>query len=409
MERRPSSFLTNCLSKFGASGSLRACALAAARTVIVLGLSARSVSAAPSPPNEPPSKRLSGGVHAFVISGSYPADPTSTEPQLDAKFKAAGDAFEAYLRQVIPTTELTEMVRLPGPSATKKEVEKILQRIRKIQDNSLIIFYFSGHGFRQGDLPKEAVPDAPDTRATCLALYGCDKAGKVSNCDDVSLPTSSIASVLDAKPNLNFMVFLDCCHSGAEVPLLRGSDQNSYAINNRGFFLASSSRDEVSRNCDFTDAVLRVWRDGKFDRSETLQSFVAKVSAAMNEGKPVASQLANRVLGNPALPLGLVGRDACVLFLQLSPAPAPSEYLLSIKPSSDKPFTIQPSPATTMLLLTVPREECALTIAGAFKPWEGSVNLTGRPYYPLQIALRGGGAMKPAPLSAQQAAMETDY
>lgn len=171
--------------------------------------------------------------------------------------------------------------------------------------------------------------------------------------------------------------------------------------------MAASTKDQLSYNCDFTKAVLKVWKDGSFDKSETLHSVVAKVTHTMNEGKPIPSQFAQNIVGNDSLPLGIISADLCVFFLQLDPSPAPPQYLVTI----DGPgvsVTTQPSPATTMLLLTVPRKECTVTIKGPFKQWKQRVNFTGKPYYPIKAEL--DGAWKgTTTLAQQQLAIEADY
>lgn len=371
-------------------------------------LCASCLAAAPEPSAEASPKRLSGKIYAFVVSGYYEApDPKSPAAKLNEVFKATGDEFVAHLRKTIPREAMAEdIVRLEGAGATRKALEDILERIRKIPDNSLVIFYFCGHGFRQGEKPASA-PGAADKRSTCLALAGCDPSGRIKNASDVSLSTSRIADAFDRTPNVNFMVFLDCCHAGMAVPFLPTSTTDPYNIQNRGFFMAASTRDQLSYNCDFTKAVLKVWKDGSFDKSETLHSVVAKVTNTMNEGKPTPLQIAQNIVGNDSLPLGIISADLCVFFLQLSPQPAPPQYFVTIDGPGGS-ATTQPSPATTMLLLTVPRKECTVTIKGPFKEWKQPVNFTGKPYYPIHIQLDGAWTKDTTTL-AQQQAIEADY
>ncbi|QJE97736.1 caspase family protein [Luteolibacter luteus] len=326
-----------------------------------------------------------GTAKAWIISPStYRRNARPDAPadeRLNQLFFDTGKSVALHLEGVVGAGNVEHW---HGAKASADNVRNLLANvIPQLPQNSLVIVYFCGHGFRGKGMAA--------TRLTSLALDGCDPCGEDPKSYNLSIPTSDLANAFYNNSTASFMIFLDCCHSGQDVPQLRMNDDRD--VGTRGFILASSVGGDLSKGCHFTQALLEIWQGlGKTDaplaelaRSEVRdladlqRSITGKLLLKRKQGVGYPGQKAEIVLGNPDLPLGMLRRTDCVVLLDVG-RPNPAGYVVQL----DGEVIAQLPEGRQLFLFTVPRGVHEICV-GNIELWKNQYDFTGLPYKIIQV------------------------
>lgn len=249
-----------------------------------------------------------------------------------------------------------------------------LDRLSDLPDDSLLIFYFGGHGSRTfhsragqpypepGELYLVAAPVAPDRFR------------------DAGLAFSEYALAL-ARRRVNSMAFIDCCFAGQNnAPAFR-RELLANSLGTRGFVLTACGTYKPAQRGYFmeglTNALETLKRERKCVNALTLEQEVKKQVAALSHGEMTPSlafpSSVYRCFGSLADP-------ACLVVLTF-PAPCPDVLRIYVDDQEDpNPFAYDDLPGKAVLVRQVPRAGARIRLEMAGKTNEFSVgptNITG--------------------------------
>ncbi|HLO18827.1 MAG TPA: EAL domain-containing protein [Anaerolineales bacterium] len=215
-------------------------------------------------------------------------------PELQFAEKDARDLYEALIDPKCGDVPKENICLITG-NVSKMEVEKLLfvHAVRERGPEDTVLIYYSGHGFIAGITP-ESYLATPDTDVN-----------EINENPIAGLPMEFLRTkIFLAQPSKrakNMILLLDCCHSGAFCPDLKGGSEDTpralvelhdFDSDGRVAFVSSPARvvsreDKKRKNGIFTSHILDGLR-GKAIESNTGQVTVGSLVAYVQSMCPKA-------------------------------------------------------------------------------------------------------------------------
>lgn len=238
---------------------------------------------------------MNSNFYAVLIGFNKFADQAHL-PALGFAEKDAEDLYKALIDPDCGNVP-ADNIRLITGNASKDEIETTLyvHAVRERGPEDTVLVYYSGHGFIAGDTP-ESYLATPDTDVM-----------KINKNPNAGLPMEFLRKkIFLAQPHRrarNMILFLDCCHSGAFCPDLKGASENmpralvelhDFDSDGRVAFVSSpagvvSREDEKHKNGIFTSHILAGLRKEAVEPQTgevTVGSLVAYVQSQCPRAQP---------------------------------------------------------------------------------------------------------------------------
>jgi hypothetical protein len=345
-------------------------------------------------------------VHAYVVSVSTyrsKQDKPDEYRWRQPMFTEYGQKVADYLEGLYGKEDVTCI--FDGDATRNRLLQELDQNMPNFAPGTLVIFYFIGHGLPCP--PTNAVrASASWPITTLLALHGADPTDQDGLNYDRSISIDELITAFANADQCNFMIFLDCCHAGVTSIVARAPDRYNHDLFFRGFALVSSSADNKSSRCHFTQALLDIWPKPSTDINRTAEQILDDVNASISNmpDKP-QTEVPGIEIGNPAAKMGQLSRGNCLVCFQFFPS-AVNDVTVSIP--GHAPITFPKD--HTYYPVTLLREKVSLTLTVGAHSQTQNLDLRDRPYYPYKFPVENAvTASDPLPTAEDKLRALRDY